>query len=168
MIAILLPLTAACSETQLPTTMLDVDGHAVIAEVADTTKAREQGLMGRKFLGDDEGMIFVYTDEKPRSFWMKNTPLPLSIAYADKDGKIVKILDMEPYSEDRVQSIYPAQYALEMKQGWFTEHGVESGDRIGKLPTATPAPAPPLPGGEPDEAPSGAVNSGSPTSGHAP
>jgi uncharacterized membrane protein (UPF0127 family) len=61
-IAILLPLTAACSETQRPTTMLDVDGHAVIAEVADTTKAREQGLMGRKFLGDDEGMIFVYTD----------------------------------------------------------------------------------------------------------
>jgi len=114
--------------------MLEVDGHAVVAEIADSTKTREQGLMGRKFLGDDEGMIFVYTEEKPRSFWMKNTPLPLSIAYADKEGKIVKILDMEPYSEDRVQSIYPAQYALEMARGWFTAHGVESGDLIAHLP----------------------------------
>ena len=140
MITLLLPLSAACSEPTLPTRMLEVEGHAVVAEVADTNHAREQGLMGRKFLGEDEGMLFVYTDEKPRSFWMKNTPLPLSIAYADKGGKIVKILDMEPYSEDRVQSLYPAQYALEMRQGWFSEHGVESGDLIAKLPVLPPEP----------------------------
>lgn len=123
---------------KLPTATLDVDGHAVVAEIADDAKEREQGLMNRPSMGADEGMLFVYADDVPRSFWMHNTPLPLTIAFADRKGVIVKIADMVPYDESRVQSLYPAMYALEMNQGWFAAHDVSVGDAMKNLPVAAP------------------------------
>ena len=100
-----------------------------------TPDTRARGLMHRDAMDPDHGMLFVYPDEAPRGFWMKDTRLPLSIAFADHTGKIVKISDMQPFSLERVPSLYPAMYALEMNQGWFAEHGVEKGDLITDLPT---------------------------------
>jgi len=119
---------------------LSVDGKEVHVEIANTRPLRKKGLMFREKLGDNEGMLFVYVDEKARSFWMKDTPLPLSAAYINSEGKIVNIVDMPPYSTDSYPSLYPAQYVLEMKQGWFSEHGVERGDFVTDLPKVTAEP----------------------------
>ena len=112
-------------------------GTNVNAEVADTPKQRASGLMGRVSLPADSGMLFVYPGQAPRSFWMKNTPIALSIAFMDTAGRIVHIADLQPLSEDPVLSIHPAMYALEMTQGWFQEHGVMVGQTVAGLPEAS-------------------------------
>ena len=124
----------ASPEPVLPTTPLTVDGHKVTAELADTKALRKQGLMERPALLSDHGMLFAYPDERPRSFWMKNTPLPLSIAFIDSQGRIVRMADMTPLDETSVPSRYPAMYALEMEQGWFLRNGISAGDRVEGLP----------------------------------
>ena len=135
MTALLLPLLLACnSPKKLPTAPLQVGGHTVTAELAITDDDRTMGLMHRESMGTDDGMLFVYPDVRPRSFWMKNTLIPLSIAFADRDGQIVKIADMEPHDTSHTKSVYPAMYALEMNQGWFEENGVKKGDRIEGIP----------------------------------
>ena len=113
---------------------LIVGGTQVAAEVADTPQERAVGLMGRVSLAPDAGMLFIYPDEAVRSFWMKNTPLPLSIAYISKAGRIVHLAEMNPLSEDPVPSLHPTMYALEMEAGWFTAHGVKVGQSIAGLP----------------------------------
>lgn len=125
---------AACATSAMPTTTIGVGSHRMQVEVAATLKDREQGLMHRESMPADQGMLFIYKDEKPRSFWMKNTPLPLSIAFASRDGTIVKIKDMVPFSTKPVKSLYPALYALEVNQGWFAENGVGVGDSLTDLP----------------------------------
>lgn len=132
----MLALLLACRTTGLPTTQIQVAGHALTVEVADDPTERAQGLMYRKELGDDAGMLFVYPDERPRSFWMKNTPLPLSIAYLDASGKVVSLADMTPMSTESVPSAGPAQYALEVNRGWYAAHGVEPGALVQGLPGA--------------------------------
>lgn len=109
---------------------LYVGGHPFQVEIADTPEARSRGLMFREELAPDEGMLFVFPDTQPRSFWMRNTPLPLSIAYIDERGRILEIHAMEPYSEVPVRSRNPARYALEVNRGRFRELGIEPGDRI--------------------------------------
>ena len=118
----------------LPTQAISVDGHTVTVEIADTPELRSRGLMERAGLQPDHGMLFVYPSARPLSFWMKNTPLPLSIAYIDSQGRIVRLADMAPFDETSIPSRYPAQYALEMEQGWFAKHGVAAGDRVEGLP----------------------------------
>lgn len=118
----------------LDTATLDVAGHPVTAELAVTPDQREQGLMFRKTMAQDDGMLFVYPDEQPRSFWMKNTSLPLAIAFADRYGVIVTIAEMQPYDEGRTQSLYPAMYALEMNTGWFAKNNVTTGQKIAGMP----------------------------------
>jgi uncharacterized membrane protein (UPF0127 family) len=90
--------------------------------------------MYRTALGRDQGMLFVYPTEGPRSFWVKNTLIPLSIAYLNKDGLIVRIADMKPKDETPIPSSRPAMYALEMEQGWFVSHGVKEGMTVSGLP----------------------------------
>lgn len=99
-------------------------------EVADDPEEREEGLMFRESLADDEGMLFVYGTQHTLSFWMKNTPLALDIAFIDASGRIVDIQQMEPFTERTHMSAQPAMYALEMRKGWFADHGVEVGDRV--------------------------------------
>ena len=94
--------------------------------------------MHRKSLAADSGMLFVYPASEKLGFWMKNTTLPLSIAFADESGKIVRISDMVPLSTERVPSIFPAMYALEMNKGWFAEHDVVKGEFITDLPDIDP------------------------------
>ncbi len=124
---------SACTH-RLPTHTIRVDGHAVKVEVASDAEQRAQGLMHRDSLGVDEGMLFVYEDTRLRSFWMKDTRIPLSIAFADDTGKILRIADMKPLTTKHTSSIYPARYALEMNQGWFDDKGVDKGSMITDLP----------------------------------
>lgn len=102
----------------------------VEAEVADDDSERSRGLMAREELGGGRGMLFVFGSEQLLNFIMENTLLPLSIAYIDPGGRIVNIVDMEPLSGSTYPSEGPAQYALEVNQGFFEENGVEAGDEV--------------------------------------
>jgi len=113
---------------------LVIEGKAgritVMAEIALTQAQHEQGLMYRKELKDGEGMLFVFQSDQVLSFWMKNTLLPLSIAYISQDGRILEIYDMQPQNLDPVKSSRSVRYALEVPQGWFGRAGLGPGDRL--------------------------------------
>ena len=118
----------------LPVTTLTIGGHKLVAEVVTTPEQRATGLMNRFSLAPDHGMLFVFEAPQPLGFWMKNTYVPLSIAFADADGRIVNIEDMKPQDETTHWSRGFALYAVEMKQGWFAAHGIKAGDLIQGLP----------------------------------
>lgn len=99
-------------------------------EIADDWAEQQRGLMERTELAENAGMLFVFEREQPRSFWMKNTLIPLSIAYIDSDGRIIDIQDMEPLDESSHPSAEPARYALEVNQGFYEERGIEVGDTV--------------------------------------
>jgi uncharacterized membrane protein (UPF0127 family) len=101
----------------------------VVAEVARTAAERQQGLMGRDDVPDGTGMLFVFEDEAIRSFWMKDTPISLDIAYLNSDLRIVTVKQMEPLVTSTYDSAAPAMFALEVRQGWFAERGIEEGDQ---------------------------------------
>ena len=107
---------------------------SIQAEVADNPGSRSYGLMQRKSLDPDCGMLFVFPDEVRRSFWMKETYIPLSIAYLNEQGVILNIADMEPHNLVGVKSEGAATYALEMNRGWFGQNGVYPGDQVSGLP----------------------------------
>jgi uncharacterized protein len=102
----------------------------VEVEIADDQAEQRRGLMERTELAEDAGMLFVFDREEPRSFWMRNTLIPLSIAYIASDGRIVDIQDMQPLDETSHPSAEPAQYALEVNQGFFAERGIEVGNEV--------------------------------------
>ena len=103
-------------------------------EVADTSEKRERGLMFRESLPEDGGMLFVYSYPQKLSFWMKNTKIPLAIAYITSEYKITDILQMKPYdTETRYISSKEVKYALEMNAGWFNKNGIKTGDKIKKI-----------------------------------
>ncbi len=104
---------------------------AVNAEIADSPGERETGLMFRKFMNDDDGMLFVFEREIMLNFWMKNTLIPLDIAYIDKNGVINEIYHMKPLDVSvTYNSIKPAMYALEVNSGWFSRHKIKTGSKI--------------------------------------
>ena len=102
----------------------------VEVEIADDKAEQRRGLMERTELAENAGMLFVFDREEPRSFWMRNTLIPLSIAYIASDGRIVDIQDMQPLDETSHPSAEPAQYALEVNQGFFAERGIEVGNVV--------------------------------------
>ncbi|WP_427914582.1 DUF192 domain-containing protein [Ramlibacter sp. MMS24-I3-19] len=104
--------------------------HAIDAHVARTRAQRARGLMHCTELGPNEGMLFICDDCAVQSFWMKDTPLPLSIAFLEEDGTIVHIGDMEPHSLDSHACPQPVRHILEMRRGWFAERGIGPGNRI--------------------------------------
>jgi uncharacterized membrane protein (UPF0127 family) len=108
----------------------DGTGATVLAEIARTEEQRRRGLMGRKSLADGEGMFFVFETDRILSFWMKDTLIPLSIAFIAWDGRILEIRDMEARSLQTVRSARSARYALEVPQGWFARMGIGAGDAI--------------------------------------
>ncbi len=114
--------------------LLTIKGKKIQVEVVRTEQEKARGLMFRDKLGVDEGMLFVYEKEEFLAFWMKNTPLPLSIAFIDRKGKIVDMQDMEPFSLRTHTSARPARYALEMNRNWFQKNGVQVGDVVKMLP----------------------------------
>jgi len=103
---------------------------ACSVEIADTDNTRAQGMMGRRDIPDGTGMLFVYPQSMYLSFWMKNTPSPLSIAFIDETGKIIEIVDLKPFSERSIKSSSPCRAALEVPQGWFGKNRIVPGDFI--------------------------------------
>lgn len=119
---------------QLPVTSLSIDSHTITAEVAATGPSRSYGLMHRASLPPDTGMLFIFEAVGRPCFWMKNTPLPLSIAFIDQSGIIVNTADMQPHSTDSHCPAAPILYALEMEQGWFESRNIRAGARVNNLP----------------------------------
>ena len=110
--------------------------HLIQVEVAATEEQREQGLMYREKMPVNAGMLFVFGSPATQCMWMKNTPLPLSVAFIDAGGKIVNIEDMQPHTLDSHCSTrtVPVRYALEMNLGWFRQKNIKPGMSIGNLP----------------------------------
>ena len=123
----------AANAQGLRTVTIDSGGERVEVrvEIADSPEEQATGLMNRTALAEDRGMLFVFPGEEVRSFWMKNTLIPLSIAYMDSEGRIVDLQDMKPLDDEEPHyvSAEPAKYALEVNKGFFDENGVEVGDR---------------------------------------
>jgi len=122
------------AQPPLRTVQLSAGIHVIHAEVANTDATRQRGLMFRKELEANDGMLFVFEAPDMQCFWMHNTPLPLSIAFIADDGTIANIADMAPETDDTHCSKKPVRYALEMAQGWFTDHGISAGKKIDGLP----------------------------------
>ena len=125
---------AAAAESPPRTLTLKMGSHPLKVEVAASDPEREKGLMFRKQLGRNDGMLFVFDEAAYHAMWMKNTLVPLSVAFVDREGVILNILDMEPQTLDSHQAAGPAVYAIETNKGWYAEHRVKAGDRVAGLP----------------------------------
>ncbi|AQR68360.1 hypothetical protein BZG29_08315 [Janthinobacterium sp. LM6] len=131
-------LLACANIAQAQSMQLSAGMHLIQAEVAATEEQREQGLMYREKMPANAGMLFVFGNPSTQCMWMKNTPLPLSVAFIDAGGKIVNIEDMQPHTLDSHCSTktVPVRYALEMHLGWFKQKNIKPGMNIGNLPGA--------------------------------
>jgi uncharacterized protein len=132
-----LPMASAQEGPQkLPAITLSAGMHLIQAEVAQTPEQRGIGLMHRPKMGANEGMLFVFETPTQQCFWMKNTLLPLSIAFLEDDGSVVNIEDMAPQALNSHCSKRPVRFALEMNQGWFAKRGIKAGSRVQGGPLA--------------------------------
>lgn len=140
--AVLLTVFMGCSgptpADPLLTYPLRIKNHKIRAELANTEDARRRGLMFRDRLADNSGMVFSYPDAGVNAMWMKNTRIPLSVAFIGRDSRILNIEDMEPFSEAAHASSGEAAYALEMNGGWFRKRGIKAGDRVEGLQRLPP------------------------------
>lgn len=127
------------AQPRLETTRLTAGMFLIRAELAVTPEQQATGMMFRREMGDNEGMLFVNTDRQVRCFWMRNTLIPLSIAFIADDGRIVNIADMQPRSEQSHCSTEPVRFALEMRQGWFAKKGFKAGFKLRGAPFKEPA-----------------------------
>lgn len=118
------------AQPRLDTVNLVAGMHNIKAELARTPQQRQIGMMHRTQMASHEGMLFVFEQPAPQCFWMKNTLLPLSIAFIADDGSIVNIADMQPQSEKSHCSAQPVRFALEMNQGWFDKRGIKPGFKL--------------------------------------
>ncbi|MET3105509.1 uncharacterized membrane protein (UPF0127 family) [Oxalobacteraceae bacterium GrIS 2.11] len=128
-----LAFSTANAQQKLPVTQFTAGIYVIQAEVASTEPQRELGLMNRKALGPNEGMMFIFDRPFKYCMWMKNTLLPLSVAFLDKNGVILNIEEMLPQTETNHCAVEPALYALEMSAEWFKHKGIKPGTKIGKL-----------------------------------
>lgn len=122
----------------MPEIVLSMNGHKLAAEVARTDPDRAQGLMHRRMLPENRGMLFVFPETAIHGMWMMNTHVPLSVAFLDPSGVIINIADMEPHTRTAHTATRPAKYALETNQGWFKKHGIKSGVKVEGLTQAPP------------------------------
>jgi len=130
--------TAWAQQPPLPMVELGAGMHIIRAEVADSFSSRAQGLMRRTSLPPNGGMLFLFDEDGTHCMWMKNTLIPLSVAFIDAQGAIINIADMAPHSEQSHCAARPARYALEMTQGWFAQRGIRAGVRLRGLAKAPP------------------------------
>jgi len=121
-------------QEKLPAVELTAGMHRIVAEVAATPQQQMIGLMHRKEMPQHEGMLFAFEQPSPQCFWMRNTLLPLTIAFIDDDGRIVNLADMQPMTEASHCSAKPVRFTLEMHQGWFAKRGLKAGSRLRGAP----------------------------------
>jgi uncharacterized membrane protein (UPF0127 family) len=122
------------AQPRLDSVTLHAGMHNIRAEVARTPLQTQTGMMFRREMAAHEGMLFVFDSLERRCFWMKNTLLPLSIAFIADDGRIVSLADMQPQSEQSHCAAEPVRYALEMNQGWFAKRGIKPGFKLKGAP----------------------------------
>ncbi len=127
------------AQAAMPQVELTIHKHALSAEVASNDADRMQGLMHRRMLPENRGMLFVFQNLAYHGMWMMNTYVPLSVAFIDDAGIIINIEDMQPHTRDSHSAKKPARYALEMNLGWFHKRGIKPGMKIEGLEKA-PAP----------------------------
>jgi hypothetical protein len=123
-------LLSHCQSDALKTYKLTINDKSITVELADNDESRAKGLQYRSSLAPDYGMLFAYPEEKIMHFWMKDTSIPLSIAFIKSDGVILEIFNMEPFSLESIPSTAPAQYALETARGWFKDNQIKAGDKV--------------------------------------
>jgi len=126
----------AWAQNAMPVMELSAGFHRIEAEVAATDQNRQFGLMQRKAMPPQHGMLFVFTENNTHCMWMRNTLLPLSVAFIDSDGIIINIEDMKPQTEDNHCARKPARYALEMNLGWFAQRGIKPGLKLNGIDRA--------------------------------
>lgn len=136
LILIFVSVKALACPLELPVATISINGHALTVELATTPQARVCGLSKRANLPENHGMLFIYPNIGQRTFWMKDTQIPLSIAFLDDSGRIISMQDMTPMqTNERYHSLQPVRYALETNQGWFAAQGIGVGDVVEiKLP----------------------------------
>lgn len=121
-------------QPRLPTIEIGAGMHVIRAEVAQSPQQQQIGMMMRREMGANEGMLFVNAEAGVRCFWMRNTLLPLTIAFIADDGTIVNLADMQPQSDESHCSEKPVRFALEMNKGWFAKRGLSAGTKLrGKI-----------------------------------
>jgi len=137
--ALLLSCSAAAAQTtaqKLPSIRLNAGIHNIQAEVAQTPDERATGLMFRTAMGPNDGMLFAFEQPGQQCFWMKNTLIPLSVAFLADDGSVVNIENMAPQTLDGHCSAKPVRFVLEMNEGWFAKRGIKPGFRLRGAPFA--------------------------------
>lgn len=126
----------ALAQSAMPVLELTSGMYRIEAEVAATDPHRQLGLMNRKSMPQQHGMLFVFNHENTHCMWMRNTLLPLSVAFMDASGTIINIEDMQPQTEDNHCARRPARFALEMNAGWFAQRGIKPGTKISGIDKA--------------------------------
>jgi uncharacterized membrane protein (UPF0127 family) len=136
LLALALPLSSSAQE--FPRISISIGVHLIQAEVAATQENRARGLMFREKLGQNEGMVFRFPAPQRVCMWMKNTLIPLSVAFIGEDGRIINIEDMQPHTRDPHNAKQPVRYALEMNLGWFRKRGIGPGAKLEGLDKLPP------------------------------
>jgi uncharacterized membrane protein (UPF0127 family) len=131
--ALILSIFSRLAHAEMPRLELSAGFHRIEAEVAADQNNRMQGLMFRKSLAANQGMLFIFPRVDRHCMWMRNTPLPLSVAFLDEEGRILNVEDMQAQTETSHCAVGPARFALEMNLGWFSSKGLKPGLRIGGI-----------------------------------
>lgn len=134
--SILLTLLSSSASAEIPLIHLKISGYTLSAEVAYKKESRIRGLAYRNFMKKNSGMLFVFPEASIHSMWMVNTYIPLSVAFLDKNGMILNIIDMSPHTRTRNSAASKAKYALEMNLGWFSSRSIKAGEKITGLEKA--------------------------------
>lgn len=135
----LVPGAAALAQIAMPVAELGAGMYRIEAEVAHTFETRQVGLMNREAMALHRGMVFVFPEDARHCMWMRNTFLPLSVAFLDAEARIINIEDMQPQTETSHCAAAPARFALEMNIGWFAERGIQAGDVLRGFAALLPA-----------------------------
>jgi uncharacterized membrane protein (UPF0127 family) len=138
LLCLILCFVSLSSQAAMPLVELSFGKHVLTAEVAHTDPDRMQGLMHRRMLPENRGMLFVFPNVAYHGMWMMNTYIPLSVAFIDDKGTIINIEDMQPHTRDAHNAKQPVRYALEMNLGWFRKRGIGPGAKLEGLDKAPP------------------------------